>query len=101
MHGKHYDDVRTPTGETPDVHGGLTYSDAAAGEISHPGRPELWWVGFDCAHCYDIVPGHRTLMNSVYSKWLEPRSEIPKRQYRDLAFVKLEVESLAGQLEPA
>ena len=32
------------------VHGGLTYSGDRA---DYPVESNLWWLGFDCAHCYD------------------------------------------------
>ena len=43
-----------------DAHGGLTYSEHCAGNICHvpkPGEPKVWWLGFDCAHSGDLVPG--------------------------------------------
>lgn len=48
-------------------HGGLTYSDFCMDEeepgksichIPAPGEPDrVWWLGFDCGHCYDSQPG--------------------------------------------
>jgi hypothetical protein len=59
-HGKGYDDVRTKDGEWPDAHGGLTYAGACSGTICHvpkPGEPDdVWWLGFDHAHCGDSSP---------------------------------------------
>jgi hypothetical protein len=90
LHGVEY--------ERPDVsvHGGLTYSDACWGDeatgICHtpePGRHhDVWWFGFDCAHAFDLTPGYT-------ARGLEP---IPGETYRDLAYVRREVESLARQL---
>lgn len=40
-HGKEYDDIDA------EVHGGLTYAQ------SHGRR---WRIGFDCAHCWDLLP---------------------------------------------
>ncbi len=38
-----------------DVHGGLTYAD---GHGEYPiEAPDLWWLGYDCAHSGDLVPG--------------------------------------------
>jgi hypothetical protein len=34
-----------------DVHGGLTYSDTREDEA-------VWWLGFDCSHAFDYVPGY-------------------------------------------
>jgi len=33
-----------------DVHGGITY---AGGGNNYPIESDLWWYGFDCAHCGD------------------------------------------------
>jgi hypothetical protein len=71
------------------VHGGLTYSAKCQGHICHtpaPGEPDdVWWLGFDCAHSRDLVPklAHYGL-DGVY---------------RDMDYVKREVEILASQLE--
>lgn len=78
------------------VHGGLTFSDfCQPGEerrgICHvpdvsAGEPErVWWFGFDCAHCGDVTPKHDFNFD-VFAV------------YRDLAYVRREVESLAAQL---
>ena len=84
--GKDYNDVDAR------AHGGLTFS-AKCGEtrengsgICHvaPGEPELWWLGFDCAHCDDLSPQ----MTSHYG------SEI----YRNIDYVKRECARLAAQL---
>jgi len=69
------------------VHGGLTYSNACAGHICHvpePGEPDdVWWFGFDCAHAGDEYPSDR---------------QYSCGDYRDVAYVKAEVENLAVQL---
>ncbi len=81
-------------GDTPegffDVHGGLTYSNACAGHICHvpePGKPDdVWWFGFDCNHCFDMAPKY---------------ARGPDRDdgtYRDVSYVRAEVEKLAVQL---
>ena len=45
LFGKDYNDI-----DSIDVHGGLTYS-GCDGE--YPVESELWWFGFDTAHCGD------------------------------------------------
>lgn len=60
LHGVSYWDTYDLI-EYPDVHGGLTYSDACDGgricHIPQPGKPdEVWWFGFDCGHHMDISP---------------------------------------------
>jgi hypothetical protein len=75
-----------------DVHGGLTYSDFCSGGICHvpdPGEPErVWWVGFDAAHGGDYVPGF-----GLRGLW-----PMHLFEYRDITYVRLEVEKLAAQL---
>lgn len=87
LHGRGYDVAYEVLSRG--VHGGLTYADACVegGHICHvplAGEPaDVWWFGFDCSHCGDHTPA------------LGPcRGE----QYRDVAFVRDEVESLAAQL---
>lgn len=69
---------KTTYQDAPDfeVHGGLTFS----GDWG----TDLWWLGFDTAHCYDRVPG------------MQPFS--PKAKYRTLEYVKHEIERLAHQV---
>lgn len=45
-HGKNYDEL------WPDVHGGLTFSEADT-PCDEPGPDTSWWLGFDCAHMPD------------------------------------------------
>ena len=35
-----------------DVHGGLTYGESGR-NCAYPVESDLWWLGFDCAHCDD------------------------------------------------
>jgi hypothetical protein len=88
---KDYDDVDV------EVHGGLTYADKCregadpSEGICHvplPGRPEdVWWLGFDCAHLWDLTPGMEDLGVTL-----------PDETYRDFEYVKAEIEQLAKQL---
>lgn len=64
-----------------DVHGGLTYSDFMEEDES------LWWLGFDCAHAGDFAPRFPELSMRLQA------------EYRDLDYVKNEVENLARQLQ--
>jgi hypothetical protein len=82
-----------------EVHGGLTYSAKCAGNICHvpePGEPDdVWWFGFDCAHSGDWSP-------SSFAPYLR-HQRMPGEgpcfdAYRDIAYVRGEVESLARQL---
>jgi len=86
-----------------DVHCGLTYSascmegapeDRGICHVPDPGRPgDVWWFGFDCAHAYDLSPGHAAGL----------REQLPGYGgiydvYRDLGYVRNEVRNLARQL---
>jgi hypothetical protein len=86
-HGIGYEDV-----PSIEVHGGLTYGDACQGPVCHvpsPGEPDdVWWLGFDCAHYLDCVPG----MTPMYMR--SDRGLV----YRDVEYVRNEVEALARQL---
>ncbi len=101
-HGVSYEDVGA------DVHGGLTYGSPcqADGPICHvpaPGEPDdLWWIGFDCNHLYDLAPGHESLLNRLAFERGEDRSPMPGYRdiYRDLGYVRAEVERLAEQMAP-
>lgn len=88
-------------GHTPEsiieIHGGLTYSDACQGAICHvplPGEPDpVWWFGFDCAHSGDVSPGLNSALLRV-GGGLGHAGEY----YKDVGYVKAEVEKLAAQL---
>lgn len=77
-----------------EVHGGITYSDKCAGHICHvpePGEPDdVWWFGFDCAHSGDFCPGMHGAFGVLQGRSLE--------SYKDIEYVKAEVEKLAEQL---
>ncbi len=87
---KDYDSVNAK------VHGGLTFSGhcqkgkAEAMGVCHvPEKGEtdnIWWLGFDCAHAYDVCPGYN---------WNVDESSV----YRDVGYVKNEIKQLARQLK--
>ena len=109
LHGTDYDDVQC---RLPDllVHGGLTFADRCdetgvrpmSQRICHvpePGRPaDVWWLGFDCAHAWDLVPGLKATGRIVQES--EPIYRLPWGlvEYCDVAFVRAEVVRLAAQL---
>lgn len=82
-HGKNYEAVDVS------AHGGLTYSDACSGDICHvpaAGEPDdVWWLGFDCAHADDLMPGCSVGMAKYGT-------------YRTLDYVKAQCADLAQQL---
>jgi hypothetical protein len=103
-HGKDYVDVDV------DVHGGLTFCDSCneTGPIEHsvchvpePGKSgDVWWLGFDCGHAWDVQPG---LDATLRSFGLVPPHEKfpgvgPGTTYRDVKYVRRECEQLAAQL---
>lgn len=80
-----------------DVHGGLTYAGKCQGELCHvpePGEPDdIWWLGFDCSHCYDETPALSSRL-----KRFQAASDLVFGIYRDEAYVTDETTRLAQQL---
>lgn len=80
---------------TFDVHGGLTY---ASGSDAYPVASDLWWFGYDCAHCDDAPsPEYCQKMRVQYPDkpymWSDREGE-----HRDLDYCAVECESLARQI---
>lgn len=70
------------------VHGGITWCrKSAPGEKPDGG----WWIGFDCAHAWDIGPG--MLSTNMYRHGLDDMT------YKTMDFVRDECERLAKQLK--
>lgn len=99
LYGKDYDDV-----ENVDVHGGLTYADPCRGgseesavcHIPEPGKSDdVWWLGFDCAHAWDITPA----IAGMFAARNIPKREFPDTSYKTVGFVTAECASLAQQLK--
>lgn len=67
------------------VHGGVTHADT----INRSPMPDLWWIGFDCAHMSDMSPG----LNNPLTGYK------PKGVYRDMEYVTRECTELAAQLK--
>lgn len=94
LHGKDCSDVGVQ------VHGGVTFArGCAAGEseatgichVPDEGEPDhVWWIGFDCAHAWDLVPH----MARQYKKM----GFLPDGTYKTLEFVQRECAQLAAQL---
>jgi hypothetical protein len=82
-----------------EVHGGLTFAarcqehaEPGTGicHIPEPGRPaDVWWLGFDCAHAWDMSPGRG------YDFGEE------RENYKTFGYVQDEVTRLAAQLAEA
>lgn len=80
-----------------EVHGGLTFADKCSpGEtegrgichVATEGEDEVWWLGFDCAHCDDMMPGRERSSYGFYGG----------STYRHLDYVRGECRNLAKQL---
>lgn len=80
------------------VHGGVTYGSECAGEICHVPRAgetdHVWWIGFDCAHAGDLLPGTDALIRKLGKDFF-----ISGEVYRDLDYVARATEELARQLD--
>lgn len=110
-HPAHGEDYQTLDGRL-DVHGGLTY--AAACEVNgqrgvearichvpEPGESDdVWWLGFDCAHAWDVSPEMDATLNrlSELDAELADDDSPIRTRYKPLTWVQGEVESLARQL---
>jgi len=108
-HGREYRDVE----DEIEVHGGLTFSDRCMEglpenqgvcHVPEPGRPaDVWWLGFDCGHAFDLSPGLEARMRSLR---VDAIAQAHQRlveagfgeTYKPLAYVQAEIRELAHQL---
>lgn len=102
-HGKDYGDVDVDV----EVHGGLTYAAPCQSEcgrgpealichVPEPGETDdIWWLGFDCGHAFDVSPGMAAMLSGIRGTG---GGAFPGDTYRDLTYVRREVEVLAHQL---
>lgn len=96
-----------------EVHYGVNYTAKCSESVCHaplPGMPaDVWWLGFDCNHGYDLAPAMIRVMEEVRKqiasmKWPEETPEIAvaeelfMERYRDVEYVKRGCEGLADQL---
>jgi hypothetical protein len=96
-----------------DVHGGVTYTAPCDGavicHVAAPGMPDdVWWIGFDCGHCWDRCPGRdarlaemRKMAVKLDAPWKDAfrRTAVDRMErYRPLPYVRHEIEGLAAQL---
>jgi hypothetical protein len=74
------------------VHGGITYKERKGGKLI---------VGFDCAHAEDFVPGvfASIMATKVADRERDPWPQVMPELYRDMEFVKAEIQKLDDQLE--
>ena len=95
-HGTHYGEIDGMVG----CHGGLTYSDRCADHICHiaqPGEPaDVWWLGFDCGHCFDFKPGQEASIARYVGRAYRAGHNL--ESYKAVDYVRAEVSRLAEQL---
>lgn len=94
-----------------DVHGGLTFAnfcqktkDEAHGICHKPdkGRPKkVWWLGFDCGHCYDAIPGAAAQYREMTGLCSKAFGLDDTNIYRDFSYVEGQVKKLAMQVKDA
>lgn len=70
-----------------EVHGGLTFSRVGNGDTWPTG---FWWLGFDCAHAWDLVPFMEELKANL--------GHTEHGIYKNFQYVKQETEALADQV---
>lgn len=71
----------------PAVHGGITYT---SDHKPHCEPDGLWWIGFDCAHLDDYVPG------MPWQFGFDGRT-VTEASFKELDFVQKEIMSLMKQ----
>jgi hypothetical protein len=100
-----------------EFHHGINYAAPCdeGGLVCHvpaPGMPsDVWWIGGDFGHWQDVCPGRDARLREVigqgraagladvvapFARLLE--DDFPRSTYRNLAYVRREIESLAEQL---
>jgi hypothetical protein len=86
------------------AHGGVNFASPCVGPICHVPEPgesdDVYWIGFDCAHGFDDQPMFH-YMERKYG--METPGALRRlynvgMSYRDVAYVKAQVERLAEQL---
>jgi len=93
---------KSPFKDGIEVDADLNYGAPCSGLICHvpkPGEPDdVWWLGFDCAHAFDVTPGHDAFLKSRGVE-LPPFIFGERMQtYRDLPYVRGVIERLAEEL---
>lgn len=77
-----------------ECHGGVT---GVFHGLPHYRASEGVWIGFDCAHAGDLVPGMKETYDRM--KALYPILDGDYETYKDFAFVRQECEELAKQVK--
>jgi len=115
FHGVGYDDVWLASPEETDYppsHHELTFSNSCmegvpeAQGICHvvePGEDDhVWWLGFDCAHGSDLIPGMMRFHEEFRERHPEYKEIVERGEtYKTLAYVKAVCAELAAWLKAA
>jgi hypothetical protein len=87
-----------------DVHGGITYA-GGGNNSTYPVESDLWWLGFDCAHCgdgkdYEKVKEYQLMDVNHVNNLIEIDDMYPdiKGTIRTQEYVEQECKNLADQL---
>lgn len=82
------------------VHGGLTYGRECMGDVCHVPKPgesdDVWWLGFDCSHGWDIVPAMAQINADIGFSFI-----LKDAIYRDQKYAMNECKRLAAQAKKA
>jgi len=79
--------------EVIEIHGGVTFTNMG----THAVFGKKWWVGFDCGHPFDLIPG---LYSAVCNKHLDiATKDMLGKHYRNINYVQNECIKLALQLQ--
>jgi hypothetical protein len=81
-----------------EVHGGVTYAESCDEPICHvprEGEGEVWWIGYDCGHGFDVQPKLDALLKMIRTDRKNQLS--PLEAYRDQDYAMRETEQLAEQ----
>lgn len=88
-------------------HGGVTYAEPSLYDCNDD---NTWWIGFDCAHCFDGYdvdaakqyfgddPDFKRIFYIMEDFWRESNRD-PEVEIRSLAYVKDKCKKLIDQIE--
>lgn len=83
------------------VHGGITFSSGGNGS-KYPVESDLYWFGFDCAHCFDRIDADKLREYFPDGKFTESRIRdalyFEDSEIRTLDYVTQECMNLADQI---
>ena len=96
--------------EGVEVHGGLTFAEADK-PCHKPGPDDAWWLGFDCAHTWDLpdpslpqngyMDPFSSMFTELYSSLEESAEGQPLHKVRSQEYVEEQCRSLCEQAAAA